>query len=125
MRDGTPDVPTYDQWLPGQIRVGIDPFLIDAAGFGTMATALTASGSVLVEVLPNLVDEIWTDKPVQSYPEIQPLAIEFSGKRAAEKVSELREVVVQNKGTAIVVSALDDVACKFCDILNVCLGHNR
>lgn len=116
MKSGNPGVPTPTEWLPHQIRVGIDPFLIDADSFRSLANALRLSDSVLVEITPNLVDEVWTDKPVPNFPEIQTQGLEFSGKRSADKIADLREAVVKNKGTGIVVSALDDVACRLTNI---------
>lgn len=113
MKSGNPGVPTLYEWLPKKIRVGIDPFLIDSDSFRSMANRLQLSQSVLVEVTPNLVDDVWVDKPVQDFPEIHALDIQFTGKRVSDKINDLREVVAKQQGSAIVVSALDEVACKY------------
>lgn len=112
MKSGTPGVPTYAEWLPRKIRVGVDPFLMDADSFRNMAAALKSQESDLVEVRPNLVDEVWIDKPSPHFPAIEPLAIQFSGKRSSDKIADLRAEIRKNNASAIVISALDDVACE-------------
>lgn len=112
MKRGEKNVPTPVEWLPIGIRVGIDPYLIDADQFRTLRTALEGVGSVLVEVRPNLVDVVWSDKPLQQLPAIEPLPIEFSGRLVGDKIADLRAVAAQRGVAAVVVSALDDVACE-------------
>lgn len=111
MKTGLPDVPSTHDWLPPDSRVGIDPYLIDAERFRSLGDSLRRKNCVLVAVTPNLVDEVWTDKPQLRLPAIEPLDVAFSGRRVADKVADLRAVLVQHEATAAVVSALDDVAC--------------
>lgn len=113
MKRGLPNVPEPVEWLPHGIRVGVDPYLIDADQFRTLRSALELVGSHLVEVQPNLVDTVWSDKPQQQLPAIVPLAIEFSGRSVGDKVADLRAVAVERGAEAVVVSALDDVACEW------------
>lgn len=113
MKSGLPDVQSLHEWLPKQIRVGIDPYLIDSDSFNSMSNALRLSGSVLVEVTPNLIDTVWTDKPNQDFPQIHALNFQFSGKRASDKIGDLRKIVKDKGASSIVISALDEVACKY------------
>lgn len=113
MKSGLADVPQPVDWLPPNSRVGIDPYLIDAQSFQTLSATLKRTGSVLLEVHPNLVDAVWTDKPQQQLPPVEAWALEFSGRRVADKVAELRTVIAARSATAAVVSALDDVACEY------------
>lgn len=112
MKRGEANVPTPVEWLPMGIRVGVDPYLMDADQFRTLRTALERVGSVLVEVRPNLVDAVWSDKPLQQLPAIEPWPMQFSGRQVGDKVADLRAVAAQRGVAAVVVSALDDVACE-------------
>lgn len=112
-RRGRPDVPAPVDWLPRDIRVGIDPFLIDAERFRSLAEALRSRGSQLVEVRPNLVDAVWSDKPALQLPRIEAQTVQFSGRSVAQKVADLRAEAQKQGVDAVVVSALDDVACEW------------
>ena len=59
----------------------------------------------------NLVDLIWTDRPVNVEPPINPLHISFSGKKSSEKISDVRQEMDKLNGTSLLVNALDEIAC--------------
>lgn len=111
-KSGQSGVPTTLEWLPDNIRIGVDPYLIDAESFRRQSNAFQTHGSQLVEITPNLVDAVWTDKPALKLARINALPQDFSGRSVAQKVADLRAVAQKNAVTAVVVSALDDVACE-------------
>lgn len=79
---GVSGTPTYTQWLTTNdavTRVGIDPFLIDATQYTSLSQWLASSGKILVPITTNLVDVVWTEKPLAEYLPIDPLPLQFSG----------------------------------------------
>lgn len=75
-------VATYTEWLASNdavSRIGVDPFLIDAAEYASLSQRLAANGKTLVPVSKNLVDAIWIEKPSAEFHPIEPLAVQFSG----------------------------------------------
>lgn len=82
LNTGVSGTPTYTQWLTNNdavSRVGIDPFLIDAAQYASLSQSLASSGKTLVPISTNLVDVVWTEKPPAEFLPIEPLAVQFSG----------------------------------------------
>lgn len=114
MKEGVPGVPSRDQWLldnlPAGSQVGTDPFLISSVEFDRMARALGAGGNRLITLERNLVDIVWNNRPAQTSGPLIPLGIKYSGKRASEKIADLRVELANNKASAVVVNGLDEIA---------------
>lgn len=114
MREGLTDVPSRDDWLqenlPAGSQVGVDPFLVTSTEFERLAKVLTSGGFRLVTLERNLVDSVWNNRPAQISEPLIPLDIKFSGKRASEKIADLRTDLEKNKATAIVINSLDEIA---------------
>lgn len=115
---GKPEVPTIEEWLvngnvlPANSRVGIDPFLIEAAEFHRMSEYLSARGHKMVSIQQNLVDLVWKNRPVLTKKPLEKLDYRFSGKRAFQKVKEVREAIEKLEAECLIVTTLDDIACK-------------
>ena len=78
---------------------------------------LAKNGEIeLVPIDENLVDSVWTaingNQPAFEPKQIDHLPIEFSGKCSADKISELRSFLKEQNYSSIVLSALDEIACK-------------
>ncbi|XP_055523640.1 xaa-Pro aminopeptidase ApepP-like [Wyeomyia smithii] len=114
MRQGLTDVPTQDDWLQENLplgsQVGVDPFLITSTEFERLSRVLSSGGFRLVTLERNLVDSVWNNRPAQTSEALIPLDIKFSGKRASEKIADLREELEKNKASAIVINSLDETA---------------
>lgn len=117
MKDGLPDVLTQNAWLASHCEtgdvVGADPNLFSARMWASLAAALTNSGCVLKAILPNLVDIVWgAAQPVKPQNEIFTLNVKYAGKFTNDKLIAVREKMTEQKVSVLLVSALDEVACK-------------
>ena len=116
LQDGTPDVPTLTQWLQKNCkrgdRIGVDANLYSTRAWNTLASAFDNEGCILTAVRDNLVDKVWTDQPSQPMKPINPLDVKFAGKLIDEKLRIIRGKMTENSAKVLVVTALDEVACK-------------
>lgn len=67
----------------------------------------------LESIESNLVDLVWHDQPVRKFNPIISLDTSISGRTTADKVAQIRRDMKENKCTAVVITALDEVACEF------------
>lgn len=67
----------------------------------------------LESIEPNLIDVVWHDQPIRKFNPILALDTSISGRTIADKVEQIRREMKGNKCTTVVITALDDVACKF------------
>ncbi|KAK3731439.1 hypothetical protein QZH41_013635 [Actinostola sp. cb2023] len=74
------------------------------------AKELAKKGIVLQSVLPNLVDEIWTNQPPLPNGTIFSLSLEFTGKKWQDKIKDLRNTMKSKSATAVVLYQLDEIA---------------
>ncbi|KAJ7199231.1 peptidase M24, structural domain-containing protein [Mycena pura] len=118
MKQGLPDVPTWQEFLSKDLEasscIGIDPTLISAADADALTTALKPKGSELVSFRKNPIDSIWADdRPPRPKSRVLPLDIKYSGESHLDKIKRLREVLSKKEAKALVVSMLDEVAWLF------------
>ncbi|KAF5351112.1 hypothetical protein D9756_008273 [Leucocoprinus leucothites] len=117
MKQGLPDVPTWQDFLhkklPEGSKIGIDASLIAAQDAESIAKKLEPLGSKLVPVPQNLVDEIWSDRPARRLNTVFHLDEKFSGQSPADKIVKVREEMKKKKAKAVVVTMLDEVAWLF------------
>jgi Xaa-Pro aminopeptidase len=117
MKDGMPDVLTLTQWLQKNCkrgdRIGVDANLYSTRAWNTLLSAFDNEGCILTAVKPNLIDLVWDDQPEQPNEEINPLDVQFTGKLVDEKLKEVREKMAAQNAKVLVVTALDEVACKY------------
>ncbi|KAG0332715.1 hypothetical protein BG004_001129 [Podila humilis] len=116
MKLGLPDVPTWQEYLvqnlPAGSRIGIDSLVSTATDAHKLEKELSKVGSTLVPV-PNLVDQIWDNRPQRPANTLMTLSIETTGKSHMEKIQQLR-IDLNKRGVAgCVVSGLDEVAWLF------------
>ncbi|XP_035781767.1 xaa-Pro aminopeptidase ApepP-like [Anopheles albimanus] len=114
MREGLPGVPSRDEWLlstlsPGA-QVGTDPFLIASTEYERLGGVLAGAGHRLITLERNLVDSVWNNRPPQTAEPLLPLALQYSGQRAADKVTAVRDALHASGANGIVISALDEIA---------------
>lgn len=117
MKAGLPETPTKEAWLAAELkqgdRVGVDPALISVEAAKKLREQLEKSGQSLVPIQENLVDCVWgAEQPVQPANTIEHLPIEFSGRASSAKIVDIRAHLQKNECSALIVTALDEVACK-------------
>ncbi|KAJ7746479.1 Creatinase/aminopeptidase [Mycena maculata] len=118
MKQGLPDVPTWQEFLSKKIdsssRIGIDSTLISAVDAEALTKALKPRGSELVSLSKNPVDSVWAEqRPPRPKSQVFPLGIKYSGESHSEKIKRLREEISKKEATAMVVTMLDEVAWLF------------
>ncbi|XP_067656782.1 xaa-Pro aminopeptidase 1-like [Haliotis asinina] len=117
MKTGLKDTPTQAEWLvkelPTEGRVGVDPFLFSVEQWKPLAKELKSNGHSLVQVSQNLVDMVWEDRPPPPNNPLLVLGLEYTGQTWQEKVKRVREKLHSKQATAIVVTALDEIAWLF------------
>ncbi|CAL5194731.1 unnamed protein product [Lathyrus oleraceus] len=116
MRAGNPGVPTTSEWLnevlaPGA-RVGIDPFLFTSDAAEELKQVISEKNHELVYLYnSNLVDEIWKEaRPESPNKPVRVHDLKYAGLDVASKLSTLRSELVKAGSSAIIVSALDEIA---------------
>ncbi|KAH8801326.1 Creatinase/Prolidase N-terminal domain-containing protein [Flagelloscypha sp. PMI_526] len=111
MKQGLPDVPTWNDFLnlDKSTKIGIDPALISACS--SLPVILTAPHS---SHSPTLSTQIWSSaRPSRSKHSIFHLSTSASGESHISKIHYLLKVVETSKSTPTDVAALDEVARLF------------
>ncbi len=113
---GLRDVPTVEQWLTeaekkqGSLKVGFDPFTISPKTYRLYQKCLTSKASQLSPMLPNLVDQVWENRPEARCQPFYLLDDSWTGETAASKLKRIREKMRENGVQALVLSKLDEIA---------------
>ncbi|RUS71962.1 hypothetical protein EGW08_020275 [Elysia chlorotica] len=117
MKAGLPDTPTDAKWLASVLpvggRVGCDPALLSIEKWRPLSKELKSKGFELVCVNENLVDLLWSDRPERPCNDLIILSDEETGSSWPKKVSEVRAKLSEEKASAIVLTALDEIAWLF------------
>jgi len=114
MRMGEPDTPTQIQWLASQLKkgqsLGVDASVISVTAARSFDAGLAAHGIKVKYFTPNLVGELWDDRPD---PVLAPMVnhpVKFCGETVESKLNKVRAAMKDSGVTAHVVGALDQVA---------------
>lgn len=125
MKEGLPDTPSRGDWLKDVLsaggKVGVDPLLISYDAFKRLSEELIGRNIKLISVEQNLVDQVWEDqsiliagvdspRPKRPCNMLKKLDMTITGKEWTEKVSELRTELKKKKTSAIILTALDEIA---------------
>lgn len=113
-KQGQKGVPSQTEWLKKVLKagdvVGIDPFLIRISSWDKMVKDLKEGNITLQGVAPNLVDEIWTNRPVLKPTKVEVQLYNFTGKHWWDKIMDVQKEMKEAKVSAHVVQELDAVA---------------
>ena len=107
---GTVDAATWlGSLLPSGSAVGFDPECVSVSTLRDLERRLEPV-SLRPKAMPGLIDEVWAGRPrdVPGAVVAHPLA--FAGETAADKLRRLRARLEERGATAMLVSALDEVA---------------
>ncbi|KAG2489091.1 hypothetical protein HYH03_012317 [Edaphochlamys debaryana] len=117
MKAGTPGTPDLEDWLashlPEGARVGLDPWLHTVTAVRGLLRKLEEGGKVLVPLLEggNLVANVWgAERPPAPSAPLRVHALQWSGEEVAAKLGRMREQMRAAGATALLASALDEVA---------------
>ncbi|KAF0459956.1 Creatinase/aminopeptidase [Gigaspora margarita] len=114
MKQGLPDVPTWQEYLVQNLqkgsKIGIDPTLITAPDARSLSESLEKVGSCLKPISQNLVDLVWGDKrPARPKNPLIVLEECYSGRSHTEKIENLRGEFKENF-YGFIASGLDEIA---------------
>ncbi|KAI9568021.1 Creatinase/aminopeptidase [Boletus coccyginus] len=116
MKQGLPDVPTWQEFLAKNleqgIRIGIDPTLVLATDAQTLKKSL--GKSELVSLSQNPVDIVWgSERPQRPKNPVFALGVEYSGETLRSKLDRARQELSKKNAVALAVTLLDEVAWLF------------
>lgn len=113
---GLSGVPTVEKWLTqeearqGSLKVGFDPFTMTPKTYRLYRKSFQKTDSRLVPMTPNLVDQVWQDRPQAPQKPFYCIDESWSGESAASKLNRVREKMVVAGVQALVLSKLDEIA---------------
>ncbi|KAK8751817.1 hypothetical protein OTU49_010436 [Cherax quadricarinatus] len=114
MKQGLPKTPSEAKWLNKTLDVGsvvgVDPYLLESECWRDFARELQGGGHTIIPVPDNLIDLMWDDRPPRPAKPVVPLEIKYTGQSLTEKVKQLREDLVEENASMIIITALDEVA---------------
>ncbi|XP_064076158.1 xaa-Pro aminopeptidase ApepP-like isoform X1 [Vanessa tameamea] len=118
MKQSLPDTPSMDKWLTSNLVsgsvVGVDPHTMTREEWTPLQTALTKAKMQLLAVDKNMIDltrfQLNDLPPERPSKDIMHLPIEYTGKTAGQKIKELRDKMTEKNVSALVITALDEVA---------------
>ncbi|NGX83918.1 aminopeptidase P family protein [Aequorivita sp. KMM 9714] len=115
-KQSIPHAPEHVQWLCDSLEeetvIGVDFFQFSKAQIDYIKE-VSSSKNIELKNIPNLVDEIWKDRPaLPSFPvDIHPL--EYSGETTASKIKKVQNKIETAKADYYLFSSLDEIAWLF------------
>jgi Xaa-Pro aminopeptidase len=119
MKDRLRETPTIEDWLASTLRpgqtVGCDPFLVPIGSVRRWQAALSRRGiSLFTAPHANLVDKVWgSARPAAPKGAVEVHPVKFAGKSHAEKIEAVRDAMRAEGASALVLTALDEIAWLF------------
>ena len=107
---------TLSQWLTemekerGGIQVGFDPAVVSMQAHKIYSSALHSTGSAMVPIAGNLVDDVWEEQPNPPSNGIYALHESVTGSGVAEKLSNVRKEMADAGVDKLVITKLDEIA---------------
>ncbi|CAN6381430.1 unnamed protein product [Urochloa humidicola] len=106
--------PPVEAWIADNLEdeavIGINPWCISVDSAQRYEHAFSKKHQSLFQLSSDLVDEVWKDRPPVEPRPVIVHPVEFAGRSVSEKIKELREKLVHEKASAIIITALDEVA---------------
>lgn len=110
--EGVPSVLEYLSKLPEGAVIGLDGRTISAAMALRMEKTLSTR-NIALEPDMDLVGDIWPDRPPLPNAPVYVLGVDSVGVSAADKIADIRRVLVEKDADAHVLCTLDDIAWLF------------
>ena len=113
-KDRLPETPSIDEWLGSILKkgdkVGIDGWVNSHQEAHALRNGLAESGLELVTMTEDIFDALWKDRPSLPKTPIFILDETRTGASCTEKIKRIQEAIAQNGASAIILSALDEIA---------------
>ena len=112
-KDRLPETPSIPQWLGSILdkgkKVGIDGWVNSMQEANSLRKDLQVNGLDLV-LTEDPFQYIWKDRPSLPQTPVFIHGIEYAGESCTEKIVRIKEKAKQNGASAIILSALDEIA---------------
>ncbi len=113
-KDRLPETPSISEWLTSVLnngeKVGIDGWVNSHQEAQTLRNELDKNGLSLVTITEDFFNDIWTNRPALPDTPIFVLDETRSGVSCTEKINRIQEAIAKNGASAIILSALDEIA---------------
>lgn len=123
---GQPGVPEIEKFIEDKVPengcLGFDGRVV-SAGLGMQLKEALAKKNAMIYDAEDLVDVIWTDRPALSKEPAFLLDVKWVGKSRADKLAEIRALMVEKKADSFILTSLDDIAWLF-NIRGNDVAHN-
>ena len=113
-KDRLPETPSIDEWLGSILKkgdkVGIDGWVNSHQEAHALRNALAENGIELVTMTEDIFDTLWEDRPSLPKTPVFILDETRTGASCTEKIVRIQEAIAKNGASAIILSALDEIA---------------
>ena len=113
-KDRLPETPSIDEWLGSILKkgdkVGIDGWVNSHQEAHALRNGLAESGLELVTMTEDIFEALWKDRPSLPKTPIFILDETRTGASCTEKIGLIQETIAKNGASAIILSALDEIA---------------
>lgn len=116
MKMRNPGVLTLEEWISENIKsgevLGFDGRVISTNQYKDLLK-ISKKNNFKIEMRNDLLEEIWDSRPELPKEEIFIHEVKFAGKRASEKINEVRKEMEKFGGKNYIITSLDDIAWLF------------
>lgn len=102
-----PEQVTIAEWLPTQFASGA---VIAVDGLCQSADAIAELGDFEIVDVPDMLSQLWEDRPAIPQSPIETLSAEFTGETRLERLAWLRDFIEDKGCDAMLVTSLDEIA---------------
>jgi len=113
-KDRLPETPSIAEWLGNSLnegdKVGIDGWVNSHQEASGLKNDLRAKGLTLETMTEDIFDGLWEDRPTLPQTPVFILDEGRTGASCTEKLDRIRQAIAKNGASAIILSALDEIA---------------
>jgi Xaa-Pro aminopeptidase len=113
-KDRLPETPSISEWLGSVLKegnkVGIDGWVNSHQEALALRNELKTKGLILETMTEDIFDILWKDRPSLPQSPIFILDETRTGASCSEKITRIQEAIAKNGASAIILSALDEIA---------------
>ena len=113
-KDRLPETPSIGEWLGSVLKagdkVGIDGWVNSHQEVLGVRNELKTKGLTLETMTEDIFDTLWTDRPSLPQSPVFILDETRTGVSCSEKIGQIQKAIAKNGASAIILSALDEIA---------------
>ena len=113
-KERLPETPSIATWLAHVLKqgdtIGIDGWVNSHQEASSLQQVLVQNGLKLKVMTSDIFDSIWENRPSLPQGAIFILNSEYTGASCSEKLNQIQKAIAQNGASAIILSALDEIA---------------